>query len=150
MYAKHSDDLLFDICRSTLMTAAHNSSFYHSPILFITHTPSIPLQFRYYYHPTLDMFTFLQSWKYLFFLRSAEPAQPVPAGLHRYWLETSHGPIEILAAEPETLSDPGAPAIVFCHGGMGGAWVWTEYMQYLRKAGVRCYAVSLRGHGDSW
>lgn len=42
--------------------------------------------------PQLAMLTFLQSWKYLFFLRSAEPAQPVPAGLHRYWLETAHGP----------------------------------------------------------
>lgn len=96
------------------------------------------------------MFNFLFSWKHLFFLRSAQPAEPVPRGLHRYWLETPRGPIEILAAEPATLADPDAPAIVFCHGGMGGAWVWTEYMQFLVKQGVRCYAVSLRGHGDSW
>lgn len=97
------------------------------------------------------MFGFHLSWKYLFFLRSAQPAEPIPHGLQRYWLEnTAPGPIEILAAEPETVADPDAPAIVFCHGGMGGAWVWTEYMQFLKSKGMRCYAVSLRGHGDSW
>jgi pimeloyl-ACP methyl ester carboxylesterase len=93
------------------------------------------------------MFGLTFSYKYLFFLRSAQPAEPVPPGLHRYWLETPRGPLELLAAEPD---DAKGPAIVFCHGGMGGAWVWTEYMTYLKSQGVRCYAISLRGHGDSW
>lgn len=93
------------------------------------------------------MFGLTFSYKYLFFLRSAQPAEPVAPGLHRYWIETPRGPLELLAAEPD---DATGPAIVFCHGGMGGAWVWTEYMTYLKAKGVRCYAISLRGHGDSW
>ncbi|CAK9784491.1 alpha/beta-hydrolase [Cutaneotrichosporon oleaginosum] len=93
------------------------------------------------------MFGLTFSYKYLHFLRSAQPAEPVFPGLHRYWLETPRGPLELLAAEPDQAQ---GPAIVFCHGGMGGAWVWQEYMTYLKSKGVRCYAISLRGHGDSW
>jgi pimeloyl-ACP methyl ester carboxylesterase len=33
---------------------------------------------------------------------------------------------------------------------MGSAWVWLEYMAYLSERGVPCYAVSMRGHGESW
>jgi pimeloyl-ACP methyl ester carboxylesterase len=33
---------------------------------------------------------------------------------------------------------------------MGGAWVWTEYLEYFAARGIPCYAVSLRGHGGSW
>ncbi|GMK55139.1 hypothetical protein CspeluHIS016_0201950 [Cutaneotrichosporon spelunceum] len=93
------------------------------------------------------MFGLTFTYKYLFWRRSGQPAEPVPTGLHRYWIETPQGPLELFAAEPEAAT---GPAIVFCHGGMGSAWVWTEYMTYLKEQGVRCYAISLRGHGDSW
>ena len=33
---------------------------------------------------------------------------------------------------------------------MGGAWVWAPYMRYLAARGVASYAVSYRGHGESW
>ncbi|KAL1853171.1 hypothetical protein Daus18300_011910 [Diaporthe australafricana] len=33
---------------------------------------------------------------------------------------------------------------------MGSAWVWLEYMQFLSSRGIACYALSLRGHGESW
>lgn len=33
---------------------------------------------------------------------------------------------------------------------MGSAWVWCEYLSYLSARGIPCYAVSLRGHGESW
>ena len=33
---------------------------------------------------------------------------------------------------------------------MGGAWVWAPYMRYLAARGVTSYAVSYRGHGESW
>lgn len=42
------------------------------------------------------------------------------------------------------------PFMYFVHGGMGGAWVWLEYMGFLAARGVPCYAVSLRGHGASY
>lgn len=91
-----------------------------------------------------DTFTF----KWLFFTRPSGPVPPPPEGLERHFLNTAGGRIEVLSAKPSTKSQ--GPPIVFCHGGMGSAWVWTEYMQYLSARGVPCYAVSLRGHGNSW
>lgn len=40
--------------------------------------------------------------------------------------------------------------VLFIHGAFAGAWMWTEtFMPFLAKAGHPCYAVSLRGHGNS-
>jgi pimeloyl-ACP methyl ester carboxylesterase len=33
---------------------------------------------------------------------------------------------------------------------MGSAFVWAEYLQYFGSLGIPCYAISLRGHGNSW
>ncbi|KAK8862765.1 Alpha/Beta hydrolase protein [Apiospora arundinis] len=47
-----------------------------------------------------------------------------------------------------TTSTPNV--VVFAHGGMGSAWVWAPYMLYLAEHGVTSYAISTRGHGESW
>lgn len=96
------------------------------------------------------MFNFHLSYKYLHYTRPSGPPSPVADGLERHWLDTPGGQIEVLSATPPADTPVKGPAIVFCHGGMGGAFVWTEYMLYLAARGVPCYAVSLRGHGDSW
>lgn len=90
------------------------------------------------------------TYKWLWFTPPAAEPERAPEGLERIWVPTAGGRIELLTAPlPEGIK-PTGPPIVFCHGGMGGAWVWTEYMAYLAARGVRCYAVSLRGHGASW
>jgi pimeloyl-ACP methyl ester carboxylesterase len=94
------------------------------------------------------MFNFFLSYKWLSYTRPSGPPQPVPDGLERHWLDTPGGKIEVFAATPSI--PPISPPVVFCHGGMGCAWVWTEYMRYLAARGIPCYAVSLRGHGNSW
>ncbi|KPM34698.1 hypothetical protein AK830_g11872 [Neonectria ditissima] len=94
------------------------------------------------------MFNFHLSYRWLHFTRPSGPASPVPDGLERHWVDTPQGSLEILSAKPTTAAT--GPPVFFCHGGMGGAWVWTEYMKYLAARGVPCYAISLRGHGDSW
>ncbi|KAI5458565.1 Alpha/Beta hydrolase protein [Mariannaea sp. PMI_226] len=88
------------------------------------------------------------TYQWLSFTRPSGPLSPVPEGLERHWVDTVNGTLEILFAKPATV--PTGPPVFFCHGGMGSAWVWTEYMQYLAARGVPCYAISLRGHGDSW
>lgn len=93
------------------------------------------------------MAPFHLSYQWLSFTRPQGPPQPVPEGLERHWVNTPNGKLEILSATP---SKPSGPPIFFCHGGMGSAWVWTEYMQYLSARGSTCYAISLRGHGESW
>lgn len=41
-------------------------------------------------------------------------------------------------------------AVLFLHGAYGGAWCWQEhFMPYFAEQGVRSYALSLRGHGNS-
>lgn len=91
------------------------------------------------------------SYKRLSFRRPTRPPHPLPAGIERHFLETPGGDIEVLCAAPAppSRSDDVTP-LFFVHGGMGGAWVWAEYMQYFSARGIPCYAVSMRGHGDSW
>ncbi|KAF4445877.1 hypothetical protein F53441_10403 [Fusarium austroafricanum] len=95
------------------------------------------------------MFGFNLSYQWLHYTRPSGPPSPVPEGLERHYVNTPGGRIEVLSNKPP-ITRRGAVPIVFCHGGMGGAWVWTEYMNYLAARGVQCYAVSLRGHGESW
>ncbi|KAH7263597.1 Alpha/Beta hydrolase protein [Fusarium tricinctum] len=90
------------------------------------------------------------SYQWLHYTRPSGTPSPAPEGLERHWLKTPQGRIEVLSNTPSITSKSNGPPIVFCHGGMGCAWVWTEYMQYLAARGVQCYAVSLRGHGESW
>ncbi|MCE1181169.1 MAG: alpha/beta hydrolase [Rhodocyclales bacterium] len=40
--------------------------------------------------------------------------------------------------------------LLFVHGAFAGGWMWTEtFMPYFAAAGYPCYALSLRGHGNS-
>lgn len=97
------------------------------------------------------MFGLYLTYKYLSFTAppTDAPIPPAPDGLERHFLTTPSGRIELLIATPSSPS-PSSTPILFVHGGMGSAWVWTPYMQYLSSHGVPCYAVSMRGHGHSW
>lgn len=97
------------------------------------------------------MLNFLLSYKWLHYTKPTGPPEPVPEGLSRHWIDTPKGKLEILSAEPTaTTASSNGPPIFFCHGGMGCGWVWTQWMRYLAARGIRSYAISLRGHGDSW
>jgi pimeloyl-ACP methyl ester carboxylesterase len=55
--------------------------------------------------------------------------------------------LELLMAGPEVRS---RPPVLLLHGAFAGAWVWAEhFMPLLAARGIRCYALSFRGHGGS-
>ncbi|KAM0323008.1 hypothetical protein ACHAQA_009107 [Verticillium albo-atrum] len=95
------------------------------------------------------MFNLQLSYSWLYWTRPSGEVPDAPAGLERHWVETPSGRLEVLSNQPSNPSKDVTP-IVFVHGGMGSAWVWAEYMQYLAGHNIPCYAVSLRGHGNSW
>lgn len=39
--------------------------------------------------------------------------------------------------------------LLFVHGVCHGAWAWSNFMAYFSERGYDCYALSLRGHGNS-
>ncbi len=41
------------------------------------------------------------------------------------------------------------PPLVFVHGAAGGAWYFEHFLDYFDAQGYDCYAISLRGHGQS-
>ena len=55
--------------------------------------------------------------------------------------------LELLRCGPEAT---GRPPLLFVHGAFAGAWCWAEhFMPYFAQAGYCCYALSVRGHGQS-
>lgn len=74
---------------------------------------------------------------------------PLPQGIERTYVKTGSGPLELLFAAPSG-TDAIKPPLFFAHGGFGCASVWLNYMLYFSKHGYPCYAVSYRGHGNSW
>ncbi|KAK5660708.1 hypothetical protein OQA88_12073 [Cercophora sp. LCS_1] len=94
------------------------------------------------------MFTF--TYSHLSFSPPTRPPHPLPPTIQRFYTQTPSGKIEILYAAPRNASGTQKTPIFFIHGGMGGAWVWLEYLDFLSARGIPCYAVSMRGHGDSW
>lgn len=40
-------------------------------------------------------------------------------------------------------------SIVFVHGVCHGAWCWERFLKYFSEKGYNCFALSLRGHGES-
>jgi pimeloyl-ACP methyl ester carboxylesterase len=55
--------------------------------------------------------------------------------------------VELLAAGPENGN---SPPLLFLHGAFAGAWIWAEhFMPFLAAQGVRSFALSFRGHGES-
>ncbi|KAI1839934.1 hypothetical protein JX265_013890 [Neoarthrinium moseri] len=91
---------------------------------------------------------FYLSYQWLCWTRPSGPPSALPDGIERTFIRTPGGDIELLCARPASPSS--RPPVVFAHGGMGCAWVWIPYMQYLAQNGVTSYAVSTRGHGESW
>jgi len=56
--------------------------------------------------------------------------------------------IEVVKTTPKGKAKP-AP-LLFLHGMFHGAWCWEEYfLPYFTDQGYTCYAMSLRGHGNS-
>jgi pimeloyl-ACP methyl ester carboxylesterase len=98
------------------------------------------------------MFQFTFTYKWLSWRRPKRPMHPLPDGVSRFFVDTPSGKIEVLhaAAKPNAASHSHQSPLFFIHGGMGGAWVWLEYLHYFSARGIPCYAVSMRGHGDSW
>jgi len=100
------------------------------------------------------MFQSTFTYKWLSWRRPTRPPHPLPSGIERFFVDTPSGKIEVLHAAARTTSTTPSlsprPPLFFIHGGMGGAWVWLEYLQYFSARGIPCYAVSMRGHGDSW
>jgi len=62
--------------------------------------------------------------------------------------QPSHKPIlDIIESHPSTATK--AP-ILFIHGANMSSWCWDEhYMSFFTALGHPCYAISLRGHGNS-
>ena len=80
------------------------------------------------------------------------PAYPLPSSITRSFVPCGQNRnLELLTALPALSSyDSFRPPIFFVHGGFGGAFVWIEWMLFLQQHGYSCYALSLRGHGESW
>lgn len=94
---------------------------------------------------------FYLSYDWLYWTRPTGPPSGLPAGIERSFVETPQGKIELLCAiPPNQPAKTTNPIVVFAHGGMGCARVWTSYMLYLARRGFTSYAVSTRGHGESW
>lgn len=94
-----------------------------------------------------DHFTF----KWLRWRRPTTSPIPLPEGIERFFVDTPRGKIEVLYARPlpGPKADDASP-LFFVHGGMGGAWVWLEFLPFFAARGIPCYAVSMRGHGGSY
>jgi pimeloyl-ACP methyl ester carboxylesterase len=55
--------------------------------------------------------------------------------------------LELLRCGPQSGR---SPPLLFVHGAFAGAWCWAEhFMPHFAQAGYDCYALSLRGHGQS-
>ncbi|KAK4152892.1 Alpha/Beta hydrolase protein [Chaetomidium leptoderma] len=99
------------------------------------------------------------TFQYLRWRRPTGPLQALPDGIERFFVDTPGGKLEVLYAHPPPPSathgsnadGSASPSpLFFVHGGMGGAFVWIEYLQFFAARGIPCYAVSMRGHGGSY
>ncbi|KAF8251626.1 alpha/beta-hydrolase [Wilcoxina mikolae CBS 423.85] len=77
-----------------------------------------------------------------------KPCPPLPAGVERCFLDTPGGKLELLTSLPPQRT--GKPPLLFVHGGFGSAQCYRNYLPYFSSRGYPAYAVSLRGHGESW
>lgn len=94
------------------------------------------------------------TYKWLHWQAPASDSEPLPStlppGISRFYIPTKSGNLEILYAKPTSSSSPPRNPIFFVHGGMGCATYWLRYMTYLSSHAIPSYAISLRGHGNSW
>lgn len=85
---------------------------------------------------------------------ATQASTPLPPHITRtkVYPSTAQKPLELLSAHPP----PSSPStrkpqtLLFIHGGFGCASVWLPFLTYFSQRGYACYAVSLRGHGESW
>ena len=77
------------------------------------------------------------------------PSTPLPEGIARRYIFTPLGSLELLTAIP-VESKSSKPPLLFAHGWFGCASVWLLYMAYFSAHDYPCYAISYRGHGNSW
>ncbi|MGQ5521918.1 alpha/beta hydrolase [Chitinimonas sp. PSY-7] len=69
----------------------------------------------------------------------------IPSGVYKLASELN---LEILSVKPLQARD--CPPILFIHGAYAGAWCWQpHFLPYFSDLGYPCFALSLRGHGDS-
>lgn len=74
--------------------------------------------------------------------------------MERRWHTLADGvrlEVLFLAADaPQAAPQAHRPPLLFVHGSFHGAWCWEEnFLPFFSAAGHDCYALSLRGHGES-
>ena len=77
-------------------------------------------------------------------------AAPLRANFKRKMLGDEGRQLELIFSLAQKIEGRRRPPILFVHGAFGSATVWREYMGYFTERGYSCYAVSLRGHGESF
>ncbi|KAF8651908.1 hypothetical protein AX16_004553 [Volvariella volvacea WC 439] len=77
---------------------------------------------------------------------------PTPEGIERVFLPTPDGVLDLHFCPPDTTSSTSAPRppILFVHGGFGSALCWKNFLPLFASKGYPAYAISLRGHGNSY
>ncbi|TFK62566.1 alpha/beta-hydrolase [Pluteus cervinus] len=79
--------------------------------------------------------------------------RPTPDGIERTFLSTPSGPLDLHFALPTTTSPLASstnPPLLFIHGGFGSSLCYKNYLPFFSSFGYSSYAISLRGHGDSY
>lgn len=75
----------------------------------------------------------------------------LPSHIIRIFILSPSGLLELLIAQPPPSEAPRKRALFFQHGGFGCASMWIPFLTYFSQTnGHPCYALSLRGHGESW
>jgi len=69
--------------------------------------------------------------------------------ISRTHIATPGGDLELLRAVPAHY-DPSKPPLLFIHGGFGAATEYRFFMEYFSSRGYPSYAISVRGHGNSY
>ena len=69
--------------------------------------------------------------------------------ISRTYISTPGGDLELLCATPVN-PDISKPPLLFIHGGFGAATGYRYFLEYFSSRGYPSYAISMRGHGNSY
>ena len=69
--------------------------------------------------------------------------------ISRAHISTPGGDLELLCAIPAN-HDASKPPLLFIHGGFGAATEYRFFLEYFSSRGYPSYAISVRGHGNSY